>query len=285
MTWFTEALYADPSHEGYAQTFHVSRELVRRRTDFQELVIFETPHHGRVLALDGVIQATEKDEFVYHEMLAHVPLFALGSAKRVLIVGGGDGGILREVLRHPVEQVRLVEIDGAVVELCREHLPSLSAGAFDDPRARVIIGDGIRFVAESTETFDLIVVDSTDPAGPGEGLFTEAFYGDCKKRLAPGGVVVTQNGVPHFQPDELARSGRRLKPHFADVGCYLAVVPTYVGGFMALGWATDDVGLRRLTEADLAPRFARAGFETRYYSPAVHAAAFALPPFVAELMA
>ncbi|MDX9862389.1 MAG: polyamine aminopropyltransferase [Rhodospirillales bacterium] len=284
MTWFTEALYADPSHGGYAQTFHVSRELVRRKTDFQELVIFDNPYHGRVLALDGIIQTTERDEFVYHEMLAHVPLFAHGSPKRVLIVGGGDGGILREVLRHPVENATLVEIDGAVVDLCREHLPGLSAGAFDDPRTRLIIGDGIRFVAETTETFDLIIVDSTDPVGPGEGLFTEAFYGDCKKRLTPGGVVVTQNGVPHFQPEELARSGRRLRPHFADVSCYLAVVPTYVGGFMAMGWATDDVGLRKLTEAELAPRFARAGFSTRYYSPAVHAAAFALPPFIGKLM-
>jgi len=284
VTWFTEALYADPSHGGYAQTFHVSRELVRRKTDFQELVIFDNPYHGRVLALDGIIQTTERDEFVYHEMLAHVPLFAHGSPKRVLIVGGGDGGILREVLRHPVENATLVEIDGAVVDLCREHLPGLSAGAFDDPRTRLIIGDGIRFVAETAETFDLIIVDSTDPVGPGEGLFTEAFYGDCKKRLTPGGVVVTQNGVPHFQPEELARSGRRLRPHFADVSCYLAVVPTYVGGFMAMGWATDDVGLRKLTEAELAPRFARAGFSTRYYSPAVHAAAFALPPFIGKLM-
>lgn len=284
MTWFTEALYADPSHGGYAQTFHVSRELVRRKTDFQELVIFENPYHGRVLALDGIIQTTERDEFVYHEMLAHVPLFAHGSPKRVLIVGGGDGGILREVLRHPVETATLVEIDGAVVDLCREHLPGLSAGAFDDPRTRLIIGDGIGFVAETAETFDLIIVDSTDPVGPGEGLFTEAFYGDCKKRLTAGGIVVTQNGVPHFQPEELARSGRRLRPHFADVSCYLAVVPTYVGGFMAMGWATDDVGLRKLTEAELAPRFARAGIATRYYSPAVHAAAFALPPFIAELL-
>jgi len=284
VTWFTETLYADPSREGYAQTFHVSRELVRRRTAFQDLVIFETPFHGRVLALDGAIQTTEKDEFVYHEMLAHVPLFAHGAPKRVLIVGGGDGGILREVLRHPVESATLVEIDGDVVALCREHLPSLSAGAFDDPRVRLLIDDGIRFVNEADDTFDLIIVDSTDPVGPGEGLFTEAFYGACKKRLRPGGLIVTQNGVPHLQPEELARSGRRLKPHFADVSCYLAVVPTYVGGFMALGWATDDAGLRRLTEADLAPRFARSGIATRYYSPAVHAAAFALPPFIAELL-
>lgn len=284
MTWFTETLYADPSREGYAQTFHVSRELVRRRTAFQDLVIFETPFFGRVLALDGAIQTTEKDEFVYHEMLAHVPLFAHGAPKRVLIIGGGDGGILREVLRHPVESATQVEIDGDVVALCREYLPALSAGAFEDPRVRLLIDDGIRFVAETEETFDLIIVDSTDPIGPGEGLFTEAFYGACKKRLRAGGIVVTQNGVPQLQPEELARSGRRLKPHFADVSCFLTVVPTYIGGFMALGWATDDAGLRGLTEAELAPRFARSGIATRYYSPAVHAAAFALPPFIAELL-
>lgn len=284
MTWFTETLYADPAHEGYAQTFHVSRELVRRQTRFQDLVIFETPHHGRVLALDGAIQTTEKDEFVYHEMMTHVPLFAHGAVRRVLVIGGGDGGILREVLRHPVDGITLVEIDGEVVELCREHMPSLSAGAFDDPRVRLLIDDGIKFVAETAETFDLIIVDSTDPAGPGEVLFTEAFYADCKRRLTPGGLIVTQNGVPHFQPGELAASRRRLAPHFADVTCYLAVVPTYVGGFMAMGWASDNAALRQLTAAELEPRFAQAGFATRYYSPAMHAGAFVLPPFIGDLL-
>jgi len=284
VTWFTETLYADPAHGGYAQTFRVSRELVHRRTAFQDLVIFETPYFGRVLALDGAIQTTERDEFVYHEMMTHVPLFAHGAARRVLVVGGGDGGILREVLRHPVDGVTLVEIDGAVIELCRRYLPSLSAGAFDDPRARVIVDDGIKFVAETDETFDVIIVDSTDPAGPGEVLFTEAFYGDCKKRLTPGGLIVTQNGVPHFQPAELAAGRRRLAAHFADVACYLAAVPTYAGGFMAMGWASDNTALRGLTAADLEPRFARAGFATRYYSPAVHASAFALPPFIEALL-
>ncbi|MBL6927596.1 MAG: polyamine aminopropyltransferase [Rhodospirillales bacterium] len=269
---------------GYAQRFEVSRVVYRNKTDFQDLIIFETPHFGRVLALDGIIQTTERDEFAYHEMLAHVPLFAHGEPARVLIIGGGDGGVLREVLRHDVETATMVEIDRTVVDLCREYMPGLSDGAFDDPRADLLITDGLKFVAETQQTFDVIIVDSTDPVGPGEVLFSEAFYADCKKRLTPGGILVTQNGVPSFQGDEVTNSYRRLSSQFADVSFYLTVVPSYVGGFMALGWATDDAALRVQTQADIAPRFEGAGFATRYYTPAVHAAAFALPPFIAELL-
>lgn len=284
MNWFTETLYSGTSGEGYAQRFEVKRVVRRLKTDVQDLVIFESPHYGRVLALDGIVQTTERDEYAYHEMLAHVPLFAHGKAREVLIIGGGDGGILREVLRHPVERATMVEIDRTVVDLCREHMPSLSNGAFDDPRTDLVIADGLKYVAETERRFDVIIVDSTDPVGPGEVLFTEAFYGDCKRCLTPGGIVVTQNGVPNFQPDEVTDSYRRLSSHFADVSFYLTVVPTYVGGHMALGWATDDASLRKLTEADIAPRFEKTGFKTRYYSPAVHAASFALPPFIGELL-
>jgi spermidine synthase len=178
----------------------------------------------------------------------------------------------------------MVEIDRTVVDLCREHMPSLSDGAFDDPRADLIITDGLKFVAETDRRFDVIIVDSTDPIGPGEVLFSETFYGDCKRCLTPGGIVVTQNGVPSFQPEEVTDSYRRLKTHFADVSFYLTVVPTYIGGFMALGWASDDKALRQQTAADLAPRFEKLGVATRYYSPAVHAGSFALPPFIGELM-
>lgn len=284
MSWFTETLYSGPSGEGYAQRFEIKRVIQRLKTDVQDLIIFESPHYGRVLALDGIIQTTERDEFCYHEMLTHVPLFAHGKPREVLIIGGGDGGILREALRHPVDRVTMVEIDRTVVDLSREYLPSLSSGAFDDPRTDLIITDGLKYVAETDRRFDVIIVDSTDPVGPGEVLFTEAFYGDCKTCLNPGGIVVTQNGVPNFQPQEVTDSYRRLSAHFADVSFYLTVVPTYVGGQMALGWATDDASLRRQTAEDIAPRFEAAGFKTRYYSPAVHAGAFALPPFIGDLL-
>ena len=283
MKWFDEGLYLG-SGTGYAQRFEVTRLVCREKTDYQELMIFETPVFGRVLALDGIVQTTERDEFAYHEMLAHVPLLAHGAITRVLIVGGGDGGTLREVLRHrTVEKATLVEIDRAVVERCCEHLPGLNSGAFEDPRTDLVIGDGVEYVAQSGEAFDVIIVDSTDPTGPGEGLFGEAFYAGCKRRLGVGGVLAAQNGVPFFQADQLVRTKQRLMPIFADVAFYATAVPTYVGGLMTLAFATDDAQLRRLSEAVIGERFTAAGFETRYYTPAVHVAAFTLPRFVEKL--
>ncbi len=247
-------------------------------------MVFETRGFGRVLMLDGVVQATELDEFIYHEMMTHVPLFAHGAAERVLIIGGGDGGILREVLRHPLVQATMVELDPDVVAVCREHMPSLSRGAFDDPRARLLFTDGVRFMAESTESFDVIIVDSTDPIGPGEVLFTESFYADCRRRLTPGGILVTQNGVPLLQPQEMTATAGRLGRLFVDAGFYVAAIPTYVGGFMAMGWASDNPALRQQSERVLAQRFSTAGIETRYYTPALHIASFVLPAYVECLL-
>ncbi|MEX2451005.1 MAG: polyamine aminopropyltransferase [Rhodospirillales bacterium] len=286
MTVFHETLYdghlAHLGHE-YSQRFGVKQVLFEEKTEHQHLIIFENPRFGRVLALDGIIQTTEGDEYAYHEMLVHVPMFALGDAKQVLIIGGGDGGTLRETLRHDVERVTMVEIDRRVIDLCETYMPSLSAGAFEDPRADVIIDDGIKFVAQTDRVFDVIIVDSTDPLGPGEVLFTEAFYASCKRSLRPGGVLITQNGVPFFQGDELKASARRLAPHFADARCYLTVVPSYVGGYMALGWASDDAELKTVPLDILRERFDRAGFATRYYTPAIHAGAFNMPAFIACL--
>jgi spermidine synthase len=281
---FKERLFEGPLSQEYTQSFEISRVVFEKKTDFQDLIIFETPAFGRVLALDGIVQVTEKDEFAYHEMLVHVPLFAHGNAARVLIIGGGDGGVLREVLRHDVESATLVELDKSVIDICRRHLPMISNGAFDDPRCHLVVANGCAFAAETDRTFDIIIVDSTDPVGPGEALFSEAFYGDCQKRLAAGGVIVTQNGVPFFQPLEVTNTYRRLKSLFADVGFYVTAVPTYVGGLMALGWASNDESLRMLPVDVLCQRFAAAGFETGYYTPQVHLGAFALPPFVTALM-
>ena len=283
--WFDERLHEEWTEQGYTQRFRVDRVVFEQKTEFQELVIFETPAFGRVLALDGVIQTTEGDEFIYHEMLAHVPIIAHGRARRVLIIGGGDGGALREVLRHQgIERAVMVEIDRTVVDLCREHMPGLSDGAFDDPRAELIITDGLEYVAETNERFDVIIVDSTDPIGPGEVLFTSEFYADCKRCLTDGGVLVTQNGVPIFQPDEVTTTHRRLSPIFADVGFYVTVVPTYVGGMMTLAWATDDASLRSQSVEVLSERFTAAGLTPRYYTPGVHVGAFQLPGYISSLL-
>ena len=268
---------------GWTQVFAVEEVLVERRTQYQHLVIFRNQQFGRVLALDGVIQTTQADEFVYHEMLAHVPLIAHGDVRRVLIIGGGDGGVLREVVKHPtVTHVTQVEIDGDVVELSKHYLPSLSQGAFDDPRLELIIGDGIKYVAETKARFDVIISDSTDPFGPGEVLFTADFYRGCRSCLNPGGVLVTQNGNMFDQFDEILGTAERLRALFNDASFYSAAVPTYIGGVMAFAWGTDNKALRCETLDVLRDRFAQAGVTTRYYTPEVHQGAFALPRFIIE---
>ena len=277
--WMQERL-----HDDYAQALRVDRVLYDSETDHQRLRLFENARFGRVLTLDDVVQTTEADNFIYHEMMAHVPLLAHGAARRVLIIGGGDGGLAREVLRHPaVAHVTMVEIDAGVVEFSRKYLPALSAGAFDDPRLELVIDDGAAFMARSGEPFDVILVDSTDPEGPGAVLFTESFYANARDRLTEGGVLVTQNGVPFMQGSELTGTMRAFKGLFNDWGCYLCTIPTYAGGPMALGWATD--GVARDTPLNvLQARFAEAGLATDYYTPEVHLAAFALPGYVRRLM-
>ena len=287
MDWFDETL-----HDGIRQSLSVDRMLHREHTGLHDLAIFENRTFGRVLALDGAIQTTEADEYVYHEMLAHPAILARKAALHsgpedgldILIVGGGDGGCLREVLRHPEVRATQVEIDPRVVELSKLHLPALSAGAFDDPRAELVIADGARFVAETGRRFDVAIVDSTDPAGPGAALFTEGFYRNCKRCLKAGGVLVTQNGVPALQGEELAASHAAFRALFADPAFYLAPVPTYNGGFMAFGWATDDAGLRRRSAATIRDRMDAIGLETRYFNADIFAAAFALPNDIRALM-
>ena len=287
MAWFDETL-----HDGIRQSLTVDRLLHREHTGLHDLAIFENRLFGRVLALDGAIQTTEADEYVYHEMLAHPAILARKAALRcgpedrldVLIVGGGDGGCLREALRHPEVRATQVEIDPRVVALAKAWLPALSAGAFDDPRAELVIADGARFVAETGRRFDVAIVDSTDPVGPGAALFTEGFYRNCKRCLKDGGVLITQNGVPSLQGDELTASHTAFRALFADPAFYLAPVPTYNGGFMAFGWATDDAGLRRWSSATIRDRIDAIGLETRYFNADIFAAAFALPNDIRSLL-
>jgi spermidine synthase len=277
--WFAETLHRDVS-----QHLAIDRVLYRERTEHQDLVIFQNGTYGRVLALDGVVQTTTADEFIYHEMLVHVPMLAHGAARRVLIIGGGDGGTLRRVLMHPVERAVMVEIDRSVVELSRDYLGDICGAAFDDPRTELVIADGCRYVKETDGAFDVIIIDSTDPFGPGAVLFTDEFFADCKSRLAPGGVFVNQGGVPWVQGPELAEFFPRLKALYADTSVFLAPVPVYIGGHMAFGWGSDDGGLRQTPLPELERRFADTGIAARYYTPQVHAAAFALPGYVAETL-
>ncbi len=251
------------------------------KTEHQHLVIFTNATWGTVLMLDGVCQLTTRDEFIYHEMMAHVPLMALERPRRVLVVGGGDGGVLREVLKHPsVEKATLCEIDRAVIDLSLKHYPEIAGGAFDDKRADVAIADGLKYVAETEERFDAIIVDSSEPIGPSAVLHTRAFFADCKRALKAGGVLVTQNGLPFLFPEHLAETSGIFASLFMATSPFLCTQPCYFGGPFALNWASDNEELLDVPESTLARRLARREIVTRYYTPAVHRAAFALPEYV-----
>ncbi len=279
--WIAETLFEE---FGFRMEFHAERVLYEMHTEHQDLVLFENKHFGKMLMLDGATQVTTRDEFIYHEMMTHVPLFAHGSARDALIIGGGDCGIAEEVLKHKaIERLVQVEIDASVIEFSKEHFPEFTGPVFVDPRFESVIADGMKYVAETDRRFDVVIVDSTDPQGPGAVLFTREFYAGCKRVLKPGGVMVTQNGVPFFQPDELVGSVRHFHALFADAACYVAAIPTYIGGHMAMGWAADDPALRQHPAEAIAQRYrAAGGFATRYWTPEVHRAAFALPRFIAE---
>ncbi|MGK2946397.1 MAG: polyamine aminopropyltransferase [Candidatus Malihini olakiniferum] len=276
-----ETLYAN-----FGQYFSIDEVLFHEKTAHQDLIIFENAVLGRVMALDGVVQTTESDEFIYHEMLTHVPLLAHGCAKRVLIFGGGDGGILREVCRHSeVEHITMVEIDDSVVSLCRQYLPNHSAGAYDDPRLTLIIADGVDFIRQNRDRYDVIISDCTDPIGPGESLFSLAFYDGCAQSLNPGSMFVAQNGVCFLQQHEAINSHRLLNRFFSDVTFYQAAIPTYYGGIMTFSWASNTPALRQVAQDTLQSRYIASGITCRYYNPAVHAGSFALPQYLLNALA
>ena len=271
------------------ETFHphwrvklkADKVLHEVKTEHQHLVIFTNETWGTVLMLDGVCQLTTSDEFVYHEMMAHVPLMALGKPKRVLVVGGGDGGVLREVLKHPsITKATLCEIDRTVVDTALEHYPEIANGCFDDPRSDIVIADGLKYVADTTERFDAIIVDSSEPIGPSAVLHTREFFTDCKRALKDGGVLVTQNGLPFLFPEHLFGTTGIFASLFDHAAPYMCTQPCYFGGPFALNWASDDGELLELSAKKLGKRAEKRGISgLKYWTPTGHNAAFALPAY------
>ena len=272
--WITEAA------NGYGQTIEVKKCLCSRRSRFQKIEIFETVKLGRLLMLDGIIQLTYSDEFVYHEMLANLTFYAhAGVPRRALVIGGGDGGVLRELARHPeLERLDICEIDEEVIAAAREFLPQTACG-FDDPRVGIHIADGSAFIREHVDEYDIIIVDSTDPGGPGTPLFGAAFYADMKRALRPGGVIATQSESPFLLPEVVGRLNAAARSRFRFVGYSGFAVPTYPTGMIGACVASDGRDVRT-PDRPLPPELAGA---LRYYTSEVHAASFALPGFVARL--
>lgn len=270
--WYTERQTA-----GVALSCKVSRTLHSEQTPFQKLDVIETTEFGRMLVLDGMVQTTEADEFVYHEMIAHVAMQTHPSPRRVAVIGGGDGGAVREVLKYAsVQQVRLVEIDRRVVEASRTFFPCLSAG-LDDPRVECLYVDGVQHIREHKGEYDVILVDSTEPVGPAVGLFSQEFYRECFESLAPEGILVAQTESPFFNKELIARAFRAIAAVFPVSRLYLASVPTYPSGLWSF-----SLGSKGPDPLDVEPDLT--GIETRYYTPGIHKAAFQLPRFVQELI-
>lgn len=276
--WFTERHTSNVKF-----SIRVNRQLYSAQSEFQRIDVFDSKEFGRFLTLDGYMMLTEKDEFIYHEMITHVPMAVHPGVKRVLVIGAGDGGVIRELTRyHGVEHIDMVEIDPLVVEVCRKYLPR-TACRLDDPRVSIHYEDGLKFVRSVENEYDLIIVDSTDPFGPGEGLFTKEFYGNCYKALREDGIMVNQHESPFYEDDAVAmqRAHKRIVESFDISRVYQAHIPTYPSGHWLFGFASKKYHpVRNLN----AVAWNMLGLSTRYYTTQLHAGAFALPYYVEELL-
>lgn len=261
----------------------IKKHLVDTSSEFQKIDFYDSYEFGTFFTLDGFIMLTERDEFIYHEMISHVPVAAHMNTRDILIIGGGDGGTARELLRYPfVETIDLVEIDGLVIELCKKHLQK-TAISFDDPRLHVFIEDGVAFVQNAQKKYDLIIIDSTDPIGVGEGLFTHEFYSGCKKLLKSGGILINQHESPYYANDAamMARAHKRLREVFKIAKVYQFHMPTYASGHWLFGFASDDKDPVSCLQADT---WNSLNLKTGYYNTALHAGCFCLPVYVNNLL-
>lgn len=273
-------LWVTEEHRGItAHRFRVAQTLFSGRSPYQQIDIVQTTGHGRMLLNDGMIMLSEKDEFIYHEMIAHVPVFAHPNPQKVLIIGGGDGGTAREILKHAdIDQVVMVEIDEMVVSACRDHLPSVSC-ALDDPRLELIIADGVAYAADAAEMFDIVIIDSTDPVGPAAPLFDRAFYGNISKILGPGGIMIAQAESPYYDLDIQRGMLANQRPFFNKLHLYLFSTLVYPGGTWSFTFASH--GPCPINDF-MTDRVRDSGIRFRYYTPGVHPAAFMLPAEISD---
>lgn len=269
--------YTEKQTENFGITMKINKTLHTEQTDFQYLEMAETAEWGNMLFLDGMVMTSEKDEFVYHEMVAHVPLFTHPNPENVLVVGGGDGGVIREILKHPsVKKATLVDIDGKVIEYSKKFLPSIASG-LEDARVEVIVGDGFMHIAESDNEYDVIMVDSTEPVGPAVNLFSKGFYAGISKALKEDGIFVAQSDNPWFKGDLIKQVQSDVREIFPITKLYLANIPTYPSGLWAF-----TIGSKKYDPLNVpAERFH--DIETKYYTKELHNAAFALPKFVKDM--
>ena len=280
MKKFTEELY-----KKYNQNITIEKIITRQKSKLQNILIFDSKYFGRILTLDKVIQTTEFDHFYYSEMLSHIPIITHGKVKRVLIIGGGDGAIAHEVLKHnSIKEVFICEIDQEVINLSVKYLKKINFGSLKNPKVKIIIEDASQFIKKNNfkNYFDLIIADRPDPIGPGKNLFKIKFYKDIKNALSNNGIAVFQNGVPFFQKKELKDTMKHLKSTFNYSGVYLTVVPTYIGGYMALTWSSNAIDISKKVNLDKHSKVINK-LNTQYYTKEIHYTSFILPKWIKEI--
>ncbi len=276
-----ENVFYEEHDSGYGAVYIYEEHLAEVRSRYQKIDVIRTKEHGKMLFIDYYMMFTEDSEFVYHEMMVHVPLAAHSEARKVLVIGGGDGGVVREVLKYPrVERITLVEIDEEVIKVCREHFPEITR-SLDDPRVEVVIGDGVKFVKELEESYDVIIVDSTDPYGVAELLISTEFYQGCRRVLGEHGVMMQQMASPFFTPDVFVKGFHNMMEVFPLVSPVLVPAPFYVSSDWALAFAS---GSQRFFRKEIPSGSWHPPGPLKYYNPEVHQASFCLPNFVKELM-
>ncbi|MCI1944312.1 polyamine aminopropyltransferase [Clostridium luticellarii] len=264
--------------EDAVMTYRVKQTLIREKTEYQDLAIVDTYSFGRMLVLDGIVQTTVRDEYVYHEMITHIPLFTHPNPKKVLVVGGGDGGAVKEILKHPtVEKVVLCEIDGEVVKQCKKYLPEISF-ALEDPKCEIFIGDGIKYVHEHRNSFDVVIVDSTDPFGAAEGLFGGSFYKEIYECLTKDGIFVAQTETPFYLPEVVRDVYKDAKAVFPITKLFMAGIPTYPSGFWSFTLGSKRYDPQKVNLSSTAD------INTKYYTKELHIASFVLPKFIEDLI-
>lgn len=273
---------------GWRQQIRIEKMVMEpQKSKYQEIAAYDSANLGRVLIIDGRIQLTTADEFTYHEMVTHVPFMAHGNVKKVLIVGGGDGAALRECVKHKDVHVTLVDLDEKVIEASKNYFPTLHDGAWENPRVKVIVGDGIKFVQETEDRFDVVIIDSTDPEedGPSMALYRSPFYQSCKRCMTEGGIIVTQNGHPQFETySKIALS--HLASVFKHATVYQFCVPTYMGGLQCFAFASDNPNTLSVPLEELEKRWAATGItKVKHYTPEYHKSVFVLPKWLKEQVA
>lgn len=278
-----ELWYTEMHTENAKFSIKVEKQIYSGKSPFQQIDIFETEEFGRLLTIDGLVMLTEKDEFIYHDMITHVAMATNPDIKKVLVIGAGDGGTVRELTRYStIEKIDMVEIDELVVTASKEFLP-FTASKLHDPRVNLYFEDGIKFVEGKNNMYDLIIVDSTDPIGPGEGLFTTEFYTNCYNALTEKGILVNQNESPYYAHNarEMKRAHSKIKKIFPIAKAYQYHIPTYPSGHWLFGFASK--ALDPIKDLD-AERWNSLGLKTRYYNTELHVGAFALPNYVKEML-